>query len=91
MATSTIISTRRAASTGTQIQPFPASIAIDLLQVDGVVGAVDVRVQGHLIWSQPQAEHVGPMLIRPLEREVVNRLEVDGNLTRCNVRRLRSP
>jgi hypothetical protein len=31
------------------------------------------------------------MLIRPLEREVVNRLEVDGNLTRCNVRRLRSP
>src|SRR5918997_764944 len=51
-----------------------------LLQVEGVVGAVDVQVQDYLIWLQPDTEHVGPGDARPLEREVGHRLEVNGDL-----------
>src|SRR5918998_1777787 len=51
-----------------------------LLQVEGVVGTVDVHVKGYPVRSQLDAEHIGAGIERSLEREVGHRLEVDGNL-----------
>ena len=71
---------RRAFVGGEEILGSEVGAQLYLLEVERVVGTVDVQTQGYLVRLQPETEHVGPGVVRPLEREVGYRLEVDGDL-----------